>query len=375
MWTLLLGFDAFDPTVFERLSEKGKLPHLTRYVEIGGYARLAVANPPQTEVSWTSIATGSNPGGHGIFDFVHRDPATYTPYLSLLPTKTSPFGTRFVPPYKARTIFEETTRQGFPATVLWWPATFPARPELPVRALPGLGTPDVKGRWGVGTLFASDAGPDRLRNVAVVALARRGTDRYAGSLAGPSRKSRGSTNQSALDVQIDLIDDGSAHVAMGDQTVELIKGRWSPVLVMRFKVGRLVRIHALARLILTHTRPHVRLYVSPLQIVPMRSPWRYATPRAFVKQVWSSHGPFLTLGWPQDTTALEEGCIADSQFLDLCESVFTIRERILLSQLEQFNEGILASIFDSLDRVQHMFRRSRPGIVDDWYVRLDGLVG
>ena len=79
MRTLILGLDAFDPTVFERLSEQGKLPNLTKYVEAGGYARFAVTNPPQTEVSWTSMATGLNPGGHGIFDFVHRDPATYNP--------------------------------------------------------------------------------------------------------------------------------------------------------------------------------------------------------------------------------------------------------------------------------------------------------
>ncbi len=75
--TLLLGFDAFDPRRFEALTTQGKLPNLTRYVATRGYAHFTVANPPQSEVSWTSIATGLNPGGHGMFDFVHRDPATY----------------------------------------------------------------------------------------------------------------------------------------------------------------------------------------------------------------------------------------------------------------------------------------------------------
>jgi predicted AlkP superfamily phosphohydrolase/phosphomutase len=141
MHTIILGFDAFDPTRFERLSEEGKLPNLTSYASSGNYARLAVANPPQTEVSWTSIATGLDPGGHGIFDFVHRDPATYTTYVSLLPTSRKLFGTQFVPPFNARTIFEEAARQGFPATALWWPASFPARPESLARTMPGLGTP------------------------------------------------------------------------------------------------------------------------------------------------------------------------------------------------------------------------------------------
>jgi len=113
----------------------------------------------------------------------------------------------------------------------------------------------------------------------------------------------------------------------------------------------------------------------PLQLHPLHSPWRYATPRAFVRQTWQACGPFLTLGWPQDTTGLEERCITDSQFLDLCESIFRTRERVLVRQLQRFREGILACVFDSLDRVQHMFWRSRPDIVDEWYVKLDTLLG
>lgn len=90
MHTVILGFDAFDPQIFERLSESGLLPNLTRYLEHAGYSRFTVANPPQSEVSWTSIATGLDPGGHGIFDFVHRDPKTYAFNVSLLPTKRIP---------------------------------------------------------------------------------------------------------------------------------------------------------------------------------------------------------------------------------------------------------------------------------------------
>jgi predicted AlkP superfamily phosphohydrolase/phosphomutase len=322
------------------------------------------------------MATGLNPGGHGIFDFVHRDPATYTPYVSLLPTKRGLFGTQFVPPYKTRTLFEEAARQGFPATALWWPATFPARPELPVRTLPGLGTPDIQGRWGVGTLFSSHAEPiDEKRKTPVVPLERCGNDRYTGLLKGPVRKKRGGSQQSVLELQLDLISDDSARLTIGEHSIDLIEGRWSPILEVFFKVGRLLKIRALSRVILGQVCPDVRLYVLPLQLHPLHSPWRYATPRSFVKQIWGTYGPFLTLGWPQDTTGLEEGCITDSQFLDLCESVFNAREHILMDQLQYLSEGILASVFDSLDRVQHMFWRDRPDIVDEWYMKLDALVG
>jgi hypothetical protein len=140
-------------------------------------------------------------------------------------------------------------------------------------------------------------------------------------------------------------------------------------------MGRFFKLQALARVILSQTRPDVRLYVLPLQIHPLHSPWRYATPGSFVKSVWKAFGPFLTLGWPQDTTGLEEGCMTDAAFLALCDSIFDARERILMHQIEAFDEGILASVFDSMDRVQHMFLRDRPDIVEAWYEKLDALVG
>src|SRR3972149_2656558 len=107
MRTIIVGFYSFDPVIFERLLEIGKTPNLAKFVNAGGYSRLAVCSPPQTEVSWTSIATGVDPGSHGIFDFVHRDPATYTPYVSLLPTRQSKVGEQFLTPYTTKTLFQE----------------------------------------------------------------------------------------------------------------------------------------------------------------------------------------------------------------------------------------------------------------------------
>ena len=156
MKTLILGFDSFDPAVFEEMAGKNQLPNFEKFIQQGGYSKLEVCSPPQTEVSWTSIATGADPGGHGIFDFVHRDPATYTPYVSILPMRKSALGEQFVPPYTAKTFFEEAADMGYPATALWWPAMFPARPDVPVNTLPGLGTPDIRGQLGVGTLFSTE---------------------------------------------------------------------------------------------------------------------------------------------------------------------------------------------------------------------------
>ncbi len=105
MKTLILGFDSFDPAIFEEMAGQNQLPNLEKFNQQGGYSKLEVCSPPQTEVSWTSIATGMDPGGHGIFDFVHRDPASYIPYVSILPMHKSAVGEQFVPPYTAKTFF------------------------------------------------------------------------------------------------------------------------------------------------------------------------------------------------------------------------------------------------------------------------------
>lgn len=377
MRTVILGLDAFEPRTFERLADQGRLPHLSRYLSAGKYARFAVSNPPQSEVSWTSIATGLNPGGHGMFDFVHRNPATYALNVSLLPTESGLGGTRFAFPFRANTLFDHAVRQGYPATALWWPAMFPARMQSPVRTLPGLGTPDILGRLGVGTFFTADVdlAQEPGRKTPVVPLRAAGNGRFQAQLAGPMRKKGGSVVAATLDVTIEPLDDQRARVAVGKQQLTLRVGEWSPILELSFKVNFLLSIRTLTRLLLKQAQPQPELYVLPLQIHPERSPWPYGTPRDFVKQTWRAQGPFLTLGWPQDTTALEDGCINDAQFLALCDDIVARREQVLLHHLDQFTEGVLANVFDTLDRVQHMFWRDRPDVIAAWYEKLDGIVG
>lgn len=377
MRAIIIGLDAFDPTTFERLYEQGHLPNLGKYAQAGKYSQLAIANPPQSEVSWTSIATGLNPGEHGMFDFVHRDPGSYALNVSLLPTKQGLGGTRFVPPFTARTLFDQAVRQGYPATSLWWPATFPAQPQSPVHTLPGLGTPDILGRLGVGSYFStnSDLASEQGRKIPVVSLTAKGKNRYEGDLKGPIRQKRKRTEPTTLPFSLEMSGDQSARMSIGSQTVDLKVGEWSPIVELSFKAGWFLSVRAITSFVLTRMGPDINLYALPLQIHPLHSLWPYATPPKFVKRIWQANGPFYTLGWPQDTTALEEGCISDEHFLSLCEAIVAGREKVLMHQIDQFKEGVLACVFDTLDRVQHMFWRDRPDIIDAWYIKLDALIG
>ncbi len=369
MRILIIGLDAFDPTFFEKLHSQGKTPNLGKLLEAGGYSRLRVSDPPQSEVSWTSIATGMNPGGHGMFDFVHRNPANYSLQVSLLPTQKNLLGLQFVPPYNARTIFDEAVEDGYPATTLWWPATFPAKQASPVQTIPGLGAPDILGRLGVGTFFSIDDLPaDPERKTAVRKLAKKGS-KYTGALEGPAKKN-GTIN---IDFELEIGDE-TAVLQLAKQKASFKPGEWSAIFELPFSVGFGMTVKAVSRAILTNLNP-VSIYFLPLQLHPLASPWPYATPKNFIQEQWKKNGPFLTLGWPQDTTALNEGLINNDQFLKLCEMIDEERERVLNHSLDSFDEGLLACVFDSLDRVQHMFFKGREDVIEAWYIRLDALVG
>ena len=311
-----------------------------------------------------------------MFDFVHREPTNYRLFLSLLPTQRRLGVTQFVRPYSARTIFDVAASKGYPSTSFWWPGTFPARPESPVRTFPGLGTPDLMGRMGIGCLYSSDReAPVKMGKTPVRLLVEEGPGRYRLDVLGPTQKKRSGENALTTDLKLVVKDACNAVLKVGAQIVELTLGHWSPIVELGFRVNRFVSLRAITRVILTTTAPTAKLYFLPLQLHPLRPIWPYATPRTFVKHTWQSCGPFLTVGWPQDTTGLEDGCIDDNQFLALCESIFSARAKVLLYHLDRFREGVLASVFDTLDRVQHMFWRDRPDVVEAWCQKLDSLVG
>lgn len=369
MKTVLVGLDAFDPIIFERLSAAGRLPHLSQFVTNNQYSRFTVTNPPQSEVSWTSIATGLNPGGHGMFDFVHRNPATMGLSVSLLPMKKGIAGMQFTRPYTAKTIFDQAIDDGYPASALWWPATFPAKMQSPVQSIPGLGTPDILGQLGVGTMMAAEKPPslDKLR----FAPLNKTGKKYTGDLPGPLRKRKNELVSATLPVSIE-IDDNTAYVTVGKEKITVPVGEWSDIFTVSFKLRTLFSMKAITRIIV-NTNP-VRLYFLPLQIHPLKTVWHYAAPPRFIRSVWNE-SPFLTLGWPQDTLGLEEGAITADQFLALCRDIIRQREAIFMRQIAQFEEGVLACVFDTLDRIQHVCLHQRPEVVEQFYEMFDGMVG
>ena len=113
---LLIGWDAADWKVIDRLMDEGKMPNVAGLVERGVMGNLATLYPSLSPTLWTSIATGKRPYKHGIWGFTEPDPATGTirPVTNLS--------------RKTRAIWNILQTQGLKSNVIgWWPS-HPAEP-------------------------------------------------------------------------------------------------------------------------------------------------------------------------------------------------------------------------------------------------------
>jgi predicted AlkP superfamily phosphohydrolase/phosphomutase len=68
-------------------------------------------------------------------------------------------------------------------------------------------------------------------------------------------------------------------------------------------------------------------------------------------------GHYATLGIPEDTNALNDEVIDEDAFLMSCDAIMQERQKMFFYELGNFQDGILACVFDTTDRIQHMFWR------------------
>jgi predicted AlkP superfamily phosphohydrolase/phosphomutase len=88
---VILGFDGADAKLATRWMDEGKLPNLAKLRAEGSFAPLLPTIPSQTPVSWSTFSTGLNPGRHGVFDFLKRDPSNYKPTFAAAAELRVPF--------------------------------------------------------------------------------------------------------------------------------------------------------------------------------------------------------------------------------------------------------------------------------------------
>ncbi|MFN2185295.1 MAG: alkaline phosphatase family protein, partial [Anaerolineae bacterium] len=77
MKVLVIGLDGVTLDLLGPWIEAGELPNLQKLIQEGASGKLRSTLPPISSSSWSSFATGVNPGKHGLVDFVYPGADSY----------------------------------------------------------------------------------------------------------------------------------------------------------------------------------------------------------------------------------------------------------------------------------------------------------
>lgn len=357
---IVIGLDGLEPSIVDRMLQRNELPNLARLRDSGVYTRLQTTYPAQTPVAWSTFATGANPGGHGIFDFICRDPQTYQPDLALsrFEKPKNMFSLpRVVNKRRGVPVWQRLTEAGVPSVVLRCPCTFPAE-SLQGKMLSGIGVPDLRGGQGTGTFYTQDRAVAAKEHENVVYL-ESGLELLTYAIGPRNTRSTSASNLNAeLRVQVEAAAGKLTIVTGGSPaSVDVVKGSWSPWVRIKFKVSMLQAMSGLVRFYCRQVAPVVEFYASPINFDPATPPFPISSPASYGKELSEAIGLFSTVGMAEDHTGHNNGRFDEQAYADQCELVFQERERMMAHELERFSEGFFFVLFDTPDRLQHMFWR------------------
>ncbi len=387
---IFLGLDGFDPGLAERFMSEGKLPNLSRLKEQGSYSKLRTTFPALSPVAWSTFATGVNPAKHNIFDFLNRDLKTYVPELSSSkvrpPHRILKLGKLRIPlsrpsvemRRKSEPFWKILGRHAIGCTILRVPISFPPD-DFNGRMLSAMCTPDLRGTQGSFSHFSTRMQAGRVEGGNRYPL-RAVAGAVEGDLEGPENAFVQGHSAMRIPFRITHADDPErATLQIQGESYGLRKGQHTPWIRLRFHGGIGISVRGIARFLLTQTGPECSLYVTPIQIDPENPALPISQPSYYAIYLSKLLGSFATLGMAEDTWALNEGAIDDDAFLEQADMIKREREAMFFSALDRTRRGVVACVFDTTDRVQHMFYRHLDAgdgrVIEALYRDMDRLVG
>jgi len=389
---IVLGLDGLEPRIAEPMLGAGELPNLAALRSQGGYSRVLTTYPAQTPVAWSTFATGTNPGGHGIFDFIARDPTAYFPVPALNRYEQKNV---FLPPKvvnlrRGTPVWELLSKAGIPSVVIRCPCTYPPD-DIHGRMLAGIGVPDLRGGLGTSTFYSSDESVKAGDSENVVHVRADGSGTIVTHLIGP----RNPKTQSDFLFEIKLhLDPSAKRVVLQSEgspkTLEIREGQWSEWLKVKFKTGLLQSVRGMVHLYLVRLEPVFELFASPINFDPDAPVFPISSPSEYAGDLAAQLGTFYTAGMAEAHDGLNNERFGEAAYLEQCMGVMREREQMMYYELDRFADGFFFCLFDTPDRVQHMFWRFREGehppnprhltpamtnVIEDHYRACDAIVG
>lgn len=384
---IVLGIDGMDPGFVER--HWGSLPNLERLRRGGDYKRLGTTIPPQSPVAWSTFITGQDPGGHGIFDYVHRDPATMLPFSSMGETveakHTLPLGPYALPLSagevrflrKGTAFWQILSERGIPVTVLRMPTNFPPV-QCQCQELAGMGTPDMQGTFGTFT-FYTDEPLEQSREVAggrIVRVKASGNDVVL-RLEGPVNSLRKDRSRATASLGVHL-DPGAraARFEVGGSQFILREGEWSDWIRVKFPlIPGIKSARGILRIFAKKLAGGLQIYVTPLNIDPISPEVTISVPGSYSRELAGAIGLFYTQGTAEDTAALRQGVFTLKEYL--AQSRLAAEEQLALLRygIERHRGGLFFLHFYGIDQNSHMLWGKHEEELLETYRLVDDAIG
>jgi predicted AlkP superfamily phosphohydrolase/phosphomutase len=398
---VIVGLDGLDPGLAERFMAEGKLPNFSRLRAEGTFAPLATSYPSISPAAWSSFMTGVDCSHHNIFDFLTRDPRNYMPVLSsaeISGARTISVGKYKIPVGKPRVKLLRRSRpfwkllgeRGVFSSIIRVPITFPPE-KFHGHCLSGMCTPDLRGSQGTFSYYTTKSAASRPTEGGMRVPVTRTGSVITSVVRGPEDTFRttGGELTTPLTIRLDEAR-GRAEIQVSGQRVTLDPRSYSPWVPVSFKVALGMKVHGICRFYLNEVSPDLDLYVTPVQIDPEKPALPISHPFVYSVYLSKLNDRYGTLGLAEDTWALNEGVIDEDGFLKQAYLYCEEREAQLFTAMEKTRRGLTVCVFDTPDRIQHMFFRcldpTHPanegketekyrGVIEDVYQRMDALVG
>ncbi len=400
---VIIGLDGLDPELAGRFMDEGKLPNLAGIAKEGSFKELGTTLPAMSPVAWSSFITGVDPSRHNIFDFLNRDLKTYMPVLSSTrietPSRFINIGKYSIPLEKAKIkglrrgkpFWHVLAEHGIFSSVIRVPMTFPPERFNGV-LLSGMCVPDLKGTQGTFTFYTSARGDKEKRTGGVIIPVSVDGDRVNTYISGPESPGSMDGGELKIPLEIRFLDTDRAELRIDKERILLKVGEYSDWIRVRFRAGLNRKITGICRFFIKQITPSFEMYMTPINIDPEKPAMPISHPFYYAYYLAKMIGSYATLGLAEDTWALNEGVIDEDMFLEQAYRHHKEREEMFFNALERTRSGACICVFDTTDRIQHMFMRfvsnGHPadsgddskkdryaGIIEELYTRMDAFVG
>ncbi len=366
---VIVGLDGLSPYYAKQYMEKGLMPNMQKLAEKGGYQKMETVMPAMSPVAWSSFATGVDPSRHNQYDFLHRDPKTYLPDLSSVRignvSRVLKLGKYRIPLGKpAVTMLRKSVpfwkilgEYGIFSHILRVPITFPPEKHNGL-LLSAMCVPDLRGSQGTFTYYTTDEGETGEATGGVRKLVEVKGEVVESYVPGPDNSMTEAQEELREPFKVTLDQQkNEAHFEFHGEKFTLKPKEYSHWVRTAFKPGLGIKVWGLTRFYIMEMKPHFKLYVSPVQVDPEKPAMPISHPNFYSTYLAKLLGSFATIGFAEDTWALNERVIDEGAFLDQVWSTHEEREKMLHNSLDQCKKGLVVCVFDGTDRVQHMFHR------------------